>query len=380
VKEVRPTARKLIKVKPDPFYATTLGPAEPSNRGLYWMHSAKTIAFAAIPEFILVPQPGKRSVRGHGVTEYGLVAVLVVAAIIGALALFGKNINLAFSGMVPHVEPKPPSLSVTHTSGASGSSGGLGAGGDTSLDSALSGSLSTTVMTSGVNGSSTILANAMETVANQALQTGNLTEDQYNTLIQLSNQAHKLAEMEAVIEAAAENYRRGDGYFLDLYVTYEGRRVTIGSLYDKMGYKRSGRDDLASIDDPLNSRAYSETQAFIDLYNDLERSGALSDSYMNSVVTRLSTNILYLNDSLDIALRNIVRENIRPSELQDSAASTVTTSNAVSICTTGNGTDSGSACSNGNNGNGKGNGNGNNGNGNGNSNGNGNNGNGNSQG
>lgn len=129
---------------------------------------------------------------GQGITEYLLIAALVLVVSIGALALLGNKVSGIFGGMLasrPPVAPSNPSTgsntaAVTLSSAtsqayaqqaASTTMVTLSSGAQVSLD-ALPTDLKASITTLGANGTTTVLASSLQSLATQLADKGEITQ------------------------------------------------------------------------------------------------------------------------------------------------------------------------------------------------------------
>jgi hypothetical protein len=220
--------------------------------------------------------------------------------------------------------------------------------------------LGQSIATLGANGTTTVLANNLAQLAQELLESGDISESQYNILIQLSDAGHKQAMIEAVIEHAANSAAgASSSTFLDnTQVVLDGHTKTIGELWNSLGYNAPGGGGRyftstgkvvntlpADLLHPASSDVASSLEAFLDVYHQAESSGALSDPVVEQVVSSLSTQIALTSDALVQAVGQVYLGNSPAGQIQTLAASATTHMDSAGICTAGSGTDSGVSCS-----------------------------------
>jgi polyhydroxyalkanoate synthesis regulator phasin len=275
---------------------------------------------------------------------------LILLLAIPVLMLFGNNLTAVFAGMLPS-SGKTVAVAAPSTSPTTNSTQGNGGTTITTVNGTVISlpnnptGISKTVATSGANGTTALLANQIESVAQQLLATGELTEAQYNSLMALANQGHQIGELERTIEQTAANSTDAASFMANLAQYPEFAGLATGDHSTLFGYA-TGSTDPTLVTDPLGSIdiAHGSTKVFLQLYQDVLNSGALNDPAVKQQVESLATNIAYLSEvALDNAI-DVKWGTIPPSQLQDKLVSETTQIDSLQICTTGNGTDSGTQC------------------------------------
>lgn len=286
---------------------------------------------------------------GVSLAEYTLIGTLVLLVTVGAFIMAGNNLDTILQDLKGDMVAKidsakafEASANTTNTNTTATST--TGATVYTGLDSLMP--MSQFVATSGANGSTTLLANAIEITAEQALTTGQLTEGQYRTLIDLANEGHRIAEALRLIEEAFSYAAINGGNPYDAKVYFEGQTTTAVNLANDLGfdgYTRSMPSD--PLDPSLDADPFM--QAFQDAYMAAKSSGALNDQAIDTQITKLAKQIAFTSTALDLALFDYDDDLINKAELVEGTASKLTDVDSVQICETGSGTDSGTQCSDG---------------------------------
>ncbi len=296
-----------------------------------------------------------RKRTGQGLAEYSLIAGMIVLLAIPALFLLGGNISdMAQSMIAPMPKNAKPSLNVA--SAASVAKGNSRHQPTNTLADALgfdafsSKALAKEIQTAGANGATEVLANRIEQIAQQKLAAGEMTQDQFNRMMALANQGHRLAAMESLVEDAAAKASNPQA-FMDQTIVFEGKKYTVADFGYLFGFSQSG----GLLSNPLDSArlAYPEMKTFISMYDQVVASGALTDAATQAEVKKLASDIANINDSVLFAMQDLGwDESIQPSDFTGSAAARVanldasgkTNQKSGKLCTYGHGKDNGSQC------------------------------------
>jgi hypothetical protein len=322
--------------------------------------------------FIMHESEGHPLCKGQGLNEYGLVGIILIALVLPAIIWLSHALKNNIQGWSDGMAYKPRVVSpVTPSTGvSSGQQNNVAialppsrpAGPSLSLpvyppplmNIEVAQPLLQRVTTLGANGATTIAADKIIAVARELKAQGKITDAQYNLLMKLANQGHRLGAIEKLIEDVGMDATNIRTYNFTT-VTFEGRRYTVEELGDLIGYRppsgskysSSGRAYTTMPRDLLNPAygAQRESQAFIDLYSQVERSGVLSDPTVKQIISQLSSEIIFLSEAVDQAKGlAFAAGDINPGDIQASVVSTVTHANSAQICATGNGKDTNNYC------------------------------------
>lgn len=296
-----------------------------------------------------------RKRTGQGLAEYSLIAGMIVLLAIPALFLLGGNISDMTQSMIaPMPKNAKPSLNVA---GAASVAKGNSLNQPTNtladalgFDAFSSKALAKEIQTAGANGATEVLANRIEQIAQQKLAAGEMTQDQFNRMMALANQGHRLAAMESLVEDAAAKASNPQA-FMDQTIVFEGKKYTVADFGYLFGFSQSG----GLLSNPLDSArlAYPEMKTFISMYDQVVASGALTDAATQAEVKKLASDIANINDSVLFAMQDLGwDESIQPSDFTGSAAARVanldasgkTNQKSGKLCTYGHGKDNGSQC------------------------------------
>jgi Flp pilus assembly pilin Flp len=233
---------------------------------------------------------------GQTLSEYGLIAAIVALVSMPVLFLLGGNISAFFQQLVPHprsaiqvAKSTPIDTAVTSTFYTPATSVLTSSQTDQSqpAKSALSSALEaqvllTTIQTVGANGTTKLLTSDLHNIAMRMKAQGKLTEAEYTQITYLANQGHRLAQIEALIEEAAQQY--GDAsMFSNKKVQLDGKSYQIADLIQ------------------LTSKTSPEVQKFITLQTEVLQYTAFSNEASQKKVRELSDGIIKIADASSTA-------------------------------------------------------------------------------
>ncbi|HEY9685795.1 MAG TPA: hypothetical protein V6C52_02340 [Coleofasciculaceae cyanobacterium] len=300
---------------------------------------------------------------GQGLTEYSLIAGVLVLVAVGGMLLLGQNLNDIFGNMLSSsagtvnasgtqtiaAAPSPPvagtqSLSITLSSGQQVQLSNYPA------------DLTNSIQTNGANGTTELLLANMDSVIQQLQATANLTPAQADILLQLSNQGHEMANVEKLLEGALADANGDASVFNQTSFTYQG--LDYSNPWDLsvlIGYHPGwgGDEELA-----VNFRA---------LYDQAVSQGTLNDPVAQQTVSVLVNQIANIANGVESAVYGMYwnqgsisnfSENVistlgerdaslginTQTSLADLSFSTITDQDSAGICAVGKGTDSGTNC------------------------------------
>lgn len=310
--------------------------------------------------------------KGQSLLEYGLIGMLVAVVSVAAVMGFGGKFQNLLKEVKGDLGGNAQAAQV-----ASATSGGQGAGSENSgsvpagkmaitltsgnqitVDSAAN-DLPKMLTTTGANGTTGILLANIETITRELLQSGEITQAEANSLLELANQGHLMAEAERLIEDAIRNSNGDVEALRNTSIQFNGTTYSVDQLSLQFGF--------------LNESASSSlAERFSDLLGQARSSGALDDPKVNDAITLLSEGILNVGNDLESNVYEVIRgistmeqmeanagkflderyksglSDYAPgTQLPSGTASGITDNNSVVICQTGGDTDSGQNCSKG---------------------------------
>jgi len=221
-------------------------------------------------------------------------------------------------------------------------SGGAGAGSAAVGPVSVTG-ISNIIQTAGANGATDSLASSMEALAKQLLASGKISQDQANLIQQLAQAGHDMAGAEAALQSAVKS---GSGT-----VTHNGQTYAVADFQAQFGFDNGVGINAASS--MSSSSAMAQLQPFMNLYDKVQASGALSDPTTASVVTNISKQIASLSDlakwntttsELDLSYAYVTAMGQVGVTDAPTSISDATHGGSTVICGAGAGTDSGTSC------------------------------------
>lgn len=293
-----------------------------------------------------------RRAWGNVTSEYALIGAIVLGASCVALANIGDTTSILFENMLGtkpqqttkvtappkgngQVTPPPQQGSGVHITLSDGTTIHL---------PEYPQDLTSLISTAGANGATDVLANTIKALAQQLLDKGAITKAEFNNLIALSNQAHRIASVEKVIESVAQNSSTPSEFSSGVF-KFEGNTYNLDEITALIGFDNNSMDPNAVVDHLTDPTASPEISAFQNLFNKALQSGALDDPVLRDVVQTLSEQILSLSDLTNIAAYHIADYSAPPSSMTQNITSNLTDQKATGICGAGAGVDSGVQCS-----------------------------------
>jgi hypothetical protein len=286
--------------------------------------------------------------RGNAVTEYALIGALVILLTLAGLQLVGGNFNAALARVKGDMESTKKAAALAELMAAN--AGNSAAAGLSTNDKAiLEQSLTSKLQTTGANGSTEVLANQIAAAAAQMLAEGKIDETQYNTLMDLANQGHKMAEIQGMISDAIR-FSNGDiSAFQSMTFVMDGKTYTARELGQMIGFDGPAPADFASssvLSMSTGGTTGSAVSSFINLYNQAVASGALSDPMARSTVDSAATQIASLGELTEDITWNVAQNQMPPDNTNITILTSATTTQMDSskICAAGDFQDDGTMC------------------------------------
>lgn len=291
--------------------------------------------------------------KGQSLTEYSLAIGTVALSSIFALLLLSNNMKSQYSSMIPAygntlAVTSPATLSVQPITPSSPS-----ANKNTALITPVSSLADTQAQleVTGANGTTKALLNDLQVQVQQWLASGKITDDQANTLTILANQGHQVAEAEKALEdAVAQGAEQ---------ISFKGNTYPVQQFAKQLGI--SPPDAVWTL-----SPQYAEPlmAPFMNQYQTVLQSGALTDPDIKTYITSLSYQIVGIGDAFSWSFDRLSSSGSTPissttlstdiaqtflmdmqgTPLTKGAGSAQTHNNAAKICATGSGEDTGKHC------------------------------------
>jgi hypothetical protein len=299
---------------------------------------------------------------GNALSEYGLIGLLVLGVALAALTGLGLNLDDYLAGFGSAIVRKPiasgtnvaPSSINTSLVPNRTPSPTFGQP-QLLLNGANFKNIGMAIQTVGANGATNELLATLEKQIMQLQAAGSIDETQANLLYQLANQGHTLAEAQKTLEAA---FKQGQ-----TSVTFQGRTYPIAEFADRIALDtQASAAELREVNPAI---ANSILKPFAEAYQQVKTSGMPSDPAIQKTINELVYKIMVVNDTLnwtaedviaagypdpalnfaDSTLDHYVRNLGEPTITVESIrAASRTHKHSTQICTTGDGTDSGTQC------------------------------------
>ncbi|MCE3236663.1 MAG: hypothetical protein K0Q50_2854 [Vampirovibrio sp.] len=226
--------------------------------------------------------------KGVSLTEYGLIASTVAIVAVPALFRLGQELSNFTLSMIPEHRKAPVPVAMVPAKPFVPNPQVITPPPATHPVSTLpeaplilsTSTLTSTVQTAGVNGTTELLANSLVTLANKLMEEGSIDGSAYNSIVDLANQGHALAQIEAAVETAAKAAGNGGGS------AFDRTKATLN------GKSYSGPDLVIM----LNSDS-PDIKVFRDLQSKVLNDASIQDPALKSVLSQLSNNILNLADA-----------------------------------------------------------------------------------
>ncbi|MCE3233888.1 MAG: hypothetical protein K0Q50_68 [Vampirovibrio sp.] len=286
---------------------------------------------------------------GQSMTEYVVIGASVLVVSMGGLLLLGSTLNQQFSNMVasrplhgPMVVAvgKAPSVPVAVSPAVLGSKKIKLSDNTEVVLNHVGENLKKTVETAGANGATERMLADLQSLTQQLVTSGKITEAQGNDLYALANKGYQIAALERQIEDVA-NAARSDRSFLNTRIEYNGKQYTVEEAGELLGFA-SGVDPAKNIQRNPEyllslTDANSETKAFIQQYNKVMQNGSMEDPAVKGIVSQLSSNITYLTDIVVDVVWSIQNSDLSVSQTQSHLVSLSTVFDSNGICSAGKG-------------------------------------------
>jgi hypothetical protein len=293
---------------------------------------------------------------GNSIPEYAVIALFLIFISLAGIQLLSANLNTAMAkvrdDMKTHQQAAQSVLAADQAAAAAAASGssGMGAGLTAAQLALLQQSLADKVQTTGANGATELLAQQLASAAALLLAEGKISTTQYDILMQLSNQGHKMAEIESLIQNAITSTNGNKDLYNNLTIYYNGQSYTPDQLAAMLGLNGPHPEDFATTNilnvSATDPTAEAEMSNFLSLYQQALSSGALSDPAVASTVNSAATQIASLGEvvensshflttgemSIDAATVNVV------------IAQQASSMDSSTICTVGSFQDNGLLC------------------------------------
>jgi hypothetical protein len=286
---------------------------------------------------------------GQSFTEYCLAIALISLSSLGVLAMVGTNITAKAPAILPMPTAPPTTGAGTNTNGSNSTSNPSTTGGNTpspsgsSSNQPLPSDLSKVLQAAGVNGTTEVLADQIRQIAQHLLDTGKLTPDQANYFFVLANEGNRISSIEKLIEDANRTGAKT--------VTFDGKTTTPYDLAESVGWTNEPSqyyNTIVNTAGDMMSRAPDnrsvEMQSFIDKYQQLVNSGAMSNPDVQNVISNLTAKIATLSEVTEAYTSDAHWGTTLAPTMSNYAVSQTSFWHSSNICATGAGKTVGVTC------------------------------------
>lgn len=214
------------------------------------------------------------------------------------------------------------------------------------------------IETSGANGYTKQLSNALLSLSKQLEEAGEITPEQSALFAQLAQRGHNMAGAQSAVEKVIKN--NGSLAWTEiaqLKVPYFSPDDTIQRWINAFDIPNKSMESIqAAIDagqlETIVPHAYNhESASFIHMYKDLKQSGAMNNPQINEVVSHLAGEIFITAKSMVGTVKHL-RDQTDPvgdlgsfTGMHAEAYSTATHGNSSGICVAGGSKSTGVSCS-----------------------------------
>jgi hypothetical protein len=297
----------------------------------------------------------KQSLRGSGMAEYGLCGIILLLMCVVGFQTLGTGLNATLQDLKKDLAS--PAEAAQRQEAAASAAAQHPVGKQPAVEPIpdvsswpSADALSTTVSTSGANGATEMLANALQLNIAQWEKDGKLTPEQVNLLIELASRGHEIALAQKIM---IEAHRQGQST-----VTYKGTKYSLIDLSETFSYYNVELKDVWALNPEL---AKENIKPFAQVYHRALASLGGTQSDIGQVVSNMGIEISTLanvvswsfleNPSVEESQQrtaSLFRQDIERAPLTKPASTStdnLTHKNSGEICTSGSGKDNGTACS-----------------------------------
>lgn len=287
--------------------------------------------------------------RGNTLAEYVGIASFIVVVCIASITVFTVNFKNLVAQVRDDMRQRQQAPIAAMLARQNNAANNLVHQLSSEQLALLENELATKVQTTGANGSTSVLAQQLAALAEKMLADGRIDEAQYNILMDLSNQGHKMAQTMGMLEDALRLAGGDAEKFKSMTFAVDGQTYNALELSRLIGFDGPVPEYFQEADILGGGPgAGQQMTQFLDLYNQALASGALNDPAIRATVDSASTQIANVSEATEhnigqfAALGSINLNG--PDDLAQLAGASITNMNSSKICTAGNFTDNGTLC------------------------------------
>lgn len=273
---------------------------------------------------------------GNTLLEYGLVASLVVAICIGIMMSLGNDLNSWMAGLKDDMDNKNKAASSQLQLQSQAQTAATAAKQSVSQaplpetpNPVSTGQASGTIQTVGSNGTEA-LATQILNLAEQSLQSGAISQTDYNIIMQIANKGHTIGQIQGVFESARRASNGDVAAYNNYRYSINGQSYSLPELTSVLNQNIS---DFSAL--KLQASALPNVKRELSLLSAIQESGG-------QIIIN-GSDALDKNRSADNAVYVGMQENFDPNMPGNSGD---THQQSGHICTSGSYQDSGTQCSN----------------------------------
>lgn len=290
-----------------------------------------------------------KSTSGNTLAEYGLIGTGVLVACVAGFMLLGSGIN-QFAGKVKHDmrSKRTSAISVTAYMKEHPEIRNLGPLTSVDMD-LLQEPLAQRTQTAGANGTVTTLTRQLAYIARKQLANGEIDGTQYQQLMDLANQGHKMASFQKIVADTLASCGGDPNACKNKILPYNGKEYNFTDVYTSLGYNGSSMPKNFLQSNPDNSGG--ELRAYLMRYQLALKSGGLDSPEAKATVDSASIQISMASDAfqktlLEFAKGKIDLENTSElnKELGNNLKDKEIHADSGKICTAGDFEDDGVTC------------------------------------
>lgn len=258
-------------------------------------------------------------VRGNSLAEYTVIGGLVLVVSIFAISGFCGHLQEALAGLKSDMEGHARTATVAGVvqmaasrtqaqlaaqQAAQQTAQQTAAGAGVNVQLKATGSLTSSIMVSGANGTSELVLANLEAITKDLLAKGEIDQQTADILVKLANKGHQMAQAEKLLEDAMKNSNGNAQAFNQATVTFNNQSY---STYELAG-------QLQLVNDANGALVPNSTNSLMSQFQNLsdQATGNIQDSQTQQLVGTLSNQIAVLADGTENATHSVNRGEYAP--------------------------------------------------------------------